>query len=304
MKFSVVLFLFTILFTSCIKERGFPEVNQTLSWTMVNVNNRAVQGDAHIIKVEGGKTILIDAGFDGGDDTQLTRYLEAHNIDSLDYVFISHPHNDHYNGLHSLMRKGVSMPTVIFNMPDKALCDTEQPHGCDYSGLLYLNQKLTEHGSNVIQGNKGDLFDLGNEVTMTILYAMDGVNNPLDNVTINDLSMIMKLNTREFSTLFTGDILLNIAQYLVDIDSKEMDADFLKIPHHGNMGMYPPDSFYDLVSPLAAFAPAPAWLWSDPLTERGRNYFDSKNIPVYVNGIDGNVEVLIENDNYTITTEK
>ena len=33
-----------------------------LSWTMVNVNYTMVQGDAHLIQIKGGKTILIDAG--------------------------------------------------------------------------------------------------------------------------------------------------------------------------------------------------------------------------------------------------
>lgn len=74
-----------------------------MEWTMVNVNYSAQQGDAHVIKIKNGKTVLIDAGHRNTAGGSLLPFLRKKSISEIDIVFISHPHKDHYGGLDILL---------------------------------------------------------------------------------------------------------------------------------------------------------------------------------------------------------
>lgn len=41
----------------------FIRPTEELAWTMINVNQQKLQGDAHLIQVQHGRTVLIDAGY-------------------------------------------------------------------------------------------------------------------------------------------------------------------------------------------------------------------------------------------------
>ena len=77
-------------------------------WTMVNVNTE-VQGDAHLIQVKGGKTVLIDAGYPQIAQQQLIPFLQANQIDHLDLVFVTHAHRDHYGGIDPILQAGIKI---------------------------------------------------------------------------------------------------------------------------------------------------------------------------------------------------
>ena len=72
------------------------------------------QGDAIYIKVN-GQNILIDAGPKDASD-KLVKQLKDLNVDTLDMVFASHPHEDHIGGMVSIFNnfsvKGFYMPKV------------------------------------------------------------------------------------------------------------------------------------------------------------------------------------------------
>ena len=60
-----------------------------LQWTMVDVNSLHIQGDAHVIQIRGGKTILIDAGMKYPAEQVLVPFLKENHINKFDHVFIS-----------------------------------------------------------------------------------------------------------------------------------------------------------------------------------------------------------------------
>ncbi len=59
------------------------------------------QGDATYIELPDGKKVLIDGGPNSSDSTlnPIIRFLEGKGVKSIDMVFLSHPHADHYYGL-------------------------------------------------------------------------------------------------------------------------------------------------------------------------------------------------------------
>jgi hypothetical protein len=58
--------------------------------------------------------------------------------------------------------------------------------------------------------------------------------------------------------------------------------------------------FFDTVQAKIALVPSPASLWGSERSRRIREYFNDKNIRVYVSGIEGDVSLLICKDKYEI----
>ena len=143
---------------------------------------------------------------------------------------------------------------------------------------------------------------MGSRTWIDLLYAFDGVRTPVGRTDVNDLSLIMMLNHKTFRFLFTGDLNLKIGSYIAKT-SVDISADILKVPHHGAESTAP-NSFFKRVNPQHALVPAPEHLWLSERSKRIRNWFLKENIPVYVNGIDGNVLVSVTDNTLTITSDK
>ena len=101
-----------------------------VSWTMLAVNETAQQADAHLIKTKEGKVLLIDVGYAGAD---IVGHLKRHGVEKVDLILISHPHKDHYGGMHDLLKDNFKIQRLVMNVPDKSVCDGEKPWGCDWA---------------------------------------------------------------------------------------------------------------------------------------------------------------------------
>jgi len=268
---------------------------------MVNVNHGPIQGDAHVIKVKNGKTILIDAGYDGPAQEKLLPFLQDNSIKQFDYVFISHPHKDHYGGLRPLINSGITIKEIYFNLPEKEICDREIPWGCDYQDLQNLFQELKEKKIPVKIGQSGQSFPLGKDTKIDIIYAFDGINTPVGRTGINDLSFIMMLQHKKKKFLFTGDLNRKLGDYISKFPAK-IKADVLKVPHHGTEGLAP-NIFFESVDPIIALVPAPKHLWLSKRSDRPRNWFKQQDIPVYVNGLSGNIEIVLSGSELKVIKE-
>jgi len=270
-------------------------------WIMVDVNYSAQQADAHFIKVKNGKTILIDAGHRKTAKKSLLPFLKERSVSELDIVFISHPHVDHYGGLDILLNNGIKIKEVYFNIPDRTVCDREIPWGCDYKDVLKLHKKLKSNGVIVKTAKAGQKYSLGRDTWIDLLYAFDGVDTPVGKTDVNDLSLIMMLHHNQYKFLFTGDLNHKIGTYLAKT-AEDISADILKVPHHGTEAVAP-NSFFKKVDPEYALVPAPKQLWLGNRSQRIRNWFSQNNIPVYVNGISGNISVTVSGSTLTVIAE-
>lgn len=277
-------------------------VYKPLIWTMINVNYSVQQGDAHLIQTDTGKNILIDTGHFKPADNVLIPFLRSKGIKKLDLVFITHPHKDHYAGLTGILKKGIQISEVYFNLPDREICDSEIPWGCDYAEILSYHKILKNSGAKINVAKAGMGFDIGSEASLKILYAFDGVNTPVGRTDINDMSLIMLLRNGSQTALFTGDLNQKIGEYLAK-EGKDLKVDILKLPHHGTEGAAP-DAFFAAVSPKIAMVPSPALLWCSARSARMKNWVESRQIPTYVNGFSGHVTVTMQRDSFQINQER
>jgi len=171
------------------------------------------QGDSELIQ-QGGQTMLIDAGTTESTSSLLA-YLKTKSISKIDYLVLTHPHEDHIGGADDVINAysigKVYMPNVVTTT--KAFTNV----------LTAMKAK----GLSAAQPEPGSSFKLGD--TNCITYGP--VNTDAGN--LNTYSIVIKLMYGNTKFLFTGDAESTNESGML---SKGFDlaADVLKVGHHGS----------------------------------------------------------------------
>lgn len=255
---------------------------------MIDVTEGHKQADAHLLVLGKNHFDLIDTGFSG---LRIVPFLKRSQINHLKNIFISHPHKDHYGGTQALVESGITVENFWINIPSKDFCDTEKPLGCDYAHILSTIEFMKSKGVKILSMKPNVVLDQSPIMSLKSLIAYQDTNSPTGRQGgINDTSVLMKLTTLHASVLFTGDLNLPLGTYLAEhMDAALLQADFLKVPHHGTEGCAP-NSFFDKVSPKFALVPSPAPLWVSERSKRIHDYWlNKKEVQTFVSGIHGNV---------------
>jgi len=290
-KYRLVLLSTLLLLCACTKE---PDA----TWHLVNVNATELQGDANLIQTP-NSVIMIDGGYYGEAEKHVIPYVTALGIKAIDHFFVSHPHRDHYEGLIALLDAGITVSNLHIRIPPKHICDREIPWGCDMKDIRSFLQKAIDHGISIHHPEAGFLYQVTPNSTIEILHAQDD-DLPTGTIDVNDLSLIMKWSINDTTVLFTGD--LNDKVGTVLSSDPRMRSDFLKMPHHGATGIAP-NEFFDQVDPDYVLVPGPKWIWCGERGAQARNWVEQKQLPVWINGIDGNIKVDFFDDRIVITPE-
>jgi len=290
-KYRNILLLILVLLSGCASE---PEA----TWHLVNVNASKLQGDANLIQTS-NVAIMIDGGRYSEAEKSLVPYVTALGIKTIDHFFVSHPHRDHYEGLIALLDGGITVSNLHMRIPPKHICDREIPWGCDMKDIKSFIQKAINHGITVHHPKVGSRYEITPKSTIEILYAQDD-DLPSVNIDVNDLSLIMQWSIKNTTILFTGD--LNETVGAVLSNDPRMRSTFLKMPHHGATSLAP-NEFFDQVNPDYVLVPGPKWVWCGERGARARDWVEKKQLPVWVNGIDGNIKVDFFDDHIVVTPE-
>ncbi len=193
------------------------------------------QASAMLI-VSGDHAMMIDAG--NRDDAKLiTGYLTEQGITSLDYLLLTHPHEDHIGSGATLLRE-IEVERVI--MPDIPLdmCQT-----ATYADLLAA---IEEKDPLLDYPKAGDVYSLG-ELTFTIVAPSPEQQTDVEN--LNESSLGVLLTAGDNRILVYGDGEWNCEQYM--IANHDIEADVLIVGHHGSNSSSS-GVFLDEVSPTYA----------------------------------------------------
>lgn len=180
------------------------------------------QGDATLIVTPNDKTILIDGGgsstYDVGENI-LIPYLLDRKIKKIDYVIASHADQDHIGGLLRVLEELKAGKVIIGEQGE----DSEQ-----YEEFCRI---VKEKEISVVVAKKGDVINIEKDLQIKILFPTDELIK--ENV-LNNNSLVAKLEYKDFSMLFTGDIEAVAEKEILKIysSSDALKADVLKVPHH------------------------------------------------------------------------
>lgn len=156
------------------------------------------QGDATLVELPDGKVLLVDGG-DGREPTAKTilRYMNALDIDVVDYLVVTHADADHCGSLAEILsQKQVLNAYLPAIKPENA--------GAEYQAFY---AKLLEEECAREYAVRG--LSLGNEkYTLAFLYPFSSeISQTLSETDVDNnlLSSVLWLDYKGTSTLFTGD---------------------------------------------------------------------------------------------------
>lgn len=278
----VLNIIIAVVLTAC----SFGDSKDGASWHMVNVNYGGLQGDANLI-INDGIVTVIDGGYYEESRVAFLPYLKELEIEKVHHFFVSHPHQDHYEGMEALQIGGISIDNVYFNMPpvDARDCCYRREHF-----IKYL-EAAKKRGSELHDIGTGFVLDYPNGSKMEVLYAHKELELDGKRLDINDFSLIMQWSINSSKVLFAGDLNKTLGEFLSN--DERMESDILKVPHHGVRGIAP-NSFFERVNARLGLIPGTKGLWESERSSQAKKWLIDNGIPHCVNGLNGNVIVYFQ----------
>lgn len=203
------------------------------------------QGDAVFLRFPEGKTMLIDGGgffhhnFDTGKNI-IAPFLLRKKITRIDYLVMTHPHPDHYDGLRYIAQhfsprefwtNGGTLDEPFFQDLLEILSQKNIP----VRTITSATPSLTIDG-----------------VVIQPLSPPANFSLPLSSsdADLNNRSLVLKITYKSRCMLLAGDVQADAEQGL--LEKKEiLNAHLLKVPHHGSATSSSQD-FLEAVDPCVA----------------------------------------------------
>lgn len=201
------------------------------------------QGDCIFLKTPSGHTILVD----GGGETKrsestlgrwtLEPFLRHEGINTIDIVILTHPHEDHVQGL---------LP-VLDDFKVRMVLEPGIPHGSkSYREFL---SKVENRHIQYRRATRGQVIDFGDGVKAQILNPTScrlyGTSDDF-----NNNSVVLRFSYGKSSLLLTGDAGIEAEESILSSNIR-VKSDILKIGHHGSRSATS-EAWLDAVSPKYA----------------------------------------------------
>ncbi len=241
------------------------------------------QGDSSIIITPDGKVVMIDSG---PNESLILRYLQNLGISQIDLLIATHAHADHITG----------MDKIIAKYTPKAFIDP----GISHTTATYQRMitAIYKYNINYYEGISRKI-KLGS-LTLTILPP----TNPLiRDSELNNNSVVVRLDFKDFSCLFTGDIEKEREGQLLTDSRSNLNVDILKVAHHGSSSSSSPQ-FIKLVGPeIAVICCGQSNKYGHPHQET-ISLLQGLGIEIYQTDLSGTILVKTDGMDYQIFTEK
>ncbi|HET6980327.1 MAG TPA: DNA internalization-related competence protein ComEC/Rec2 [Pyrinomonadaceae bacterium] len=175
------------------------------------------QGDSALITMPDGTTLLVDGGGNTTDtarrigETVVSEYLWWRGLSQIDYVLATHADADHIDGLND----------VVKNFSVRAALIARRP--ADDPEFQKFAQTLAESNTYSETIEAGDVIRFG-DVEISVLWPPAGGEK-----SANNDSIVLRIQFRDRSILFTGDI-----EQAAERALTPRQTDVVKVPHHGS----------------------------------------------------------------------
>jgi competence protein ComEC len=241
------------------------------------------QGDSIFIKTPDNYQVLIDGGPSYSEVLDGLSREMPFNDEGIDLIILSHPESDHMTGLLSVL-ENYKVDNIIWT-------------GIEKEGEKFKTWKrmIDEEGANIYYANLGDEVIMG-ETSLKIISPKELLKGEKLKES-NDTAIVAKLQYKDSSFLFTGDISTKIEKELGDIG-----VDVLKIPHHGSKYSTSKE-LLQKTSPLISVIQVGKNSYGHP-TEEVLTRLDNFGIKILRNDSDGDIKIVSDGLNYKIITSK
>lgn len=230
------------------------------------------KADSLLLTSPDGHAMLVDCG-DDLDADYIYSYLVSHGVTALDYLVLTHPHDDHI-GSADMVLNNFSVGSLVI-----ARTDTPQVYVDAMTAAADL-------GVPVMQVAPEMTWSLG-EAQVQVLGPLD-----LDAANVNDRSLVLKVAYGATSFLLMGDANFEAESALMARYGGALDCDMLKVAHHGYNSSTSAE-FLSLTTPAAAVisVPTPEEMPGGPPSSAVVERLAAAGSGVYRTGSDGTVVV-------------
>ena len=198
-------------------------------------------GDCTYIKI-GDVDILIDAGSKTSSISTIADYIDDYigEDNKLEYVIVTHAHQDHYAGFTQLDGSLFDLFEVGTIIDFGEQTNQDKTKGTSNLYGRYVSERNDEVAAGathltaaecVEKQNTDGAFDLGGGATMKILNSYYYYNEA---ETENDYSVCTLFTYGEYNYLFTGDLEEEGEEKLVELNPDLPQVDLYKAGHHGS----------------------------------------------------------------------
>ncbi len=243
------------------------------------------QSDCTIIECE-NEVLLIDTGTKNQVYT-IRKSLYTLEIDTIDYMVVTHQHDDHMSGASELIEH-----YNVSNIMMPKLSDVNLVDSLTYKNLI---KTMSEYNVNPIAIESGYSFNVGSALVEVLAPIKQDKE-------LNNMSVVLKVTYGDTSFLFQGDSEQKIENQLLNLEY-DISADVIKVGHHGS-NTSSSEKYLNAVNPDYAIVSCgpdnnyghPSYPIIDRLEEKG--------ITTYVTSVHGNVTVISDGKKISFTTEK
>ncbi len=242
------------------------------------------QGDAELIQLPTGETILIDSGDRGKPTVDL---LKSYGVKEINLAIATHPHADHIGEMRDVMRafKVHELWDAGFNNPTST-----------YANML---QEVKAQGVKFSTPKRGESRRFG-DVLIEVLNP--GPVLPDDNA--NNASIVVRLTFGSKRFLFTGDAEVQSWQQMLDTEKDKLRADLLKAAHHGSSNGTTKD-ILDAVRPsIFTISCAVGNDYHHPHPKVVDLLERNQNIKPYRTDLQGTITAICDGNSIEMSTEK
>ncbi len=242
------------------------------------------QGDAELIQLPTGETILIDSGDRGKPTVDL---LKSYGVKEINLAIATHPHADHIGEMRDVMRafKVHELWDAGFNNPTST-----------YVNML---QEVKAQGVKFSTPKQGESRRFG-DVLVEVLHP--GPVLPDDNA--NNASIVVRLTFGNRRFLFTGDAEVQSWQQMLDTEKDKLRADLLKAAHHGSSNGTTKD-ILDAVRPsIFTISCAVGNDYHHPHPKVVGLLENNQNIKPYRTDLQGTITAVCDGNSIEMSTEK
>ena len=241
------------------------------------------QGDC--LAVTSGRTVyLVDGGSSDVNQVGTYRilpYLKQQGIGCLEGIFLTHPDQDHINGVQELL-EAIAAGKTSLEVKRLLLPWWMQ----DQEETRNLRELAQEAGLSLHYLQAGDCMRAG-DLQIQVLHPSAGTS-----YRGNEGSLVLKLTSGSFQGLLTGD-LEGIGEEAVESSGLLTKCDYLKVAHHGSRNSTSA-AFLDRVQPEICIISAPAnSIYGHPHAEVLER-IENQGASWYQTGISGAIRVKIQ----------
>lgn len=262
-----------------------PDAAGTLTVTVMDVG----QGLCVIVISPDGSTMVVDAGRSQQRvDDVVIPYLRERGINSIDYLVLTHPDQDHVGGMPEILEQ-MQVGTWV----DPVIETTNQT----YAQSLEL---VLEKGVTPMRARRGDTLDMGVGVQVDVLWPVDPLLMSGSQQDSNGNSIVLQVIHGSTRYLITGDLEEEGEERLIELETnEELRSDVLVVGHHGSRTSSSAP-FLDVVSPTVGIIPVGLGNQyghpHDEVVQRLR----FRSVRIYRTDLDGSVQVSSDGSSYQV----